>query len=320
MTGAETRGLILSACALAAAATLPLWASGYVLSLGVTVAMFTVLATSWALFSGPTRYVSLATAAFFGIGTYVTGLGFETLPLWALVTLAGVIGAALAALVGIATLRLSGVYFVIFTLGLAELIRQIITWSQNMAGQRGLYVLTDVTEAGIYWMLVAMAAAVFAAGWLIGRSRLGFAVRIIGDDEEVARHSGIDTALTKVALFVIPGAAAAMTGAILAPRYVYIEPSLAFAPILSFQVVIMALLGGAGRLWGPLVGVIPFTLLLEAVARSFPNQTTLVLGLAFLVIVYLLPRGFVGLFEDLRRRGTGRSAGAGTPATTEARA
>jgi branched-chain amino acid transport system permease protein len=319
MTRAEIRGVGLSAAALAGAATLPLWASGYVLSLGVTVAMFTVLATSWALFSGPTRYVSLATAAFFGIGTYVTGLGFEALPFWALVALAGAIGAVLAAVVGLATLRLSGVYFVIFTLGLAELIRQVITWSQNMAGQRGLYVLTDITEAGIYWMLLGLAAAVFAVGWLIGRARLGFAVRIIGDDEEVARHAGIDTALTKVALFVIPGAAAAMTGAILAPRYVYIEPSLAFAPILSFQVVIMALLGGAGRLWGPLVGVIPFTLLLEAVARSFPNQTTLVLGLAFLVIVYLLPRGFVGLIEDLRRRAAGRG-GPETGAADGARA
>jgi branched-chain amino acid transport system permease protein len=96
--------------------------------------------------------------------------------------------------------------------------------------------------------------------------------------------------------------AAAATGAILAPRYVYIEPSLAFSPMLSFQVVIMALLGGPGRLWGPLVGVIPFTFLWEAISSSFPNQTTLVLGLTFLVIVYALPRGFVGLLEDGRLR------------------
>ncbi|SDY62151.1 branched-chain amino acid ABC transporter permease [Citreimonas salinaria] len=298
--------------ALAAAATLPWIGSSYYLALGVTIATFTVLATSWAIFSGPTHYISLATAAFYGVGTYTTGLLIETMPYWSILAIAGLIGAAGAALVGLATLRLSGVYFVIFTLGLAEFVRQVLTWVQNLTGQKGIYVLTQITEAQIYWQLVGLAALVWLAGWLIGRSRLGFALRIIGDDEEVARHSGIDTAMAKVLLFMIPGAAAAMTGAILAPRFVYIEPAVAFSPMLSFQVVIMALLGGTGRLWGPLVGVIPFTFLWEAISSSFPNQTTLLLGLTFLLIVYLLPRGFVGLFLDLRQHGGGtfRRAGA----------
>ncbi len=302
LTGTDIRNLCVAALALAVCALLPFGDNGYWLGLGVTIAMFTALATSWALFSGPTHYISLATAAFFGVGTYVTGLGIDSLPFWSLVGLAGVIGAILAALVGIATLRLSGVYFVIFTLGLAELVRQVITWVQNNTGQKGLYVLTDLDEAGIYWWLLGLCTIVFLAGWLIGRSRLGFALRIIGDDETVADHSGINTARAKVLLFMVPGAVAAMTGAILAPRYVYIEPSLAFAPILSFQVVIMALLGGASRLWGPLVGVIPFTFLLEAVSSNFPNQTTLVIGFAFLVIVYLLPGGFVGLLDKILHR------------------
>ncbi len=299
LTGTDLRNLCLAILAFGVCALLPFGDNGYWLGLGVTIAMFTTLATSWALFSGPTHYISLATAAFFGVGTYVTGLGIETFPFWALVGLAGIFGAVLAALVGLATLRLSGVYFVIFTLGLAELVRQVITWVQNNTGQKGLYVLTDLDEAGIYWWLLGLAALVFLTGWLIGRSRLGFALRIIGDDETVAAHSGINTARAKVLLFMVPGAVAAMTGAILAPRYVYIEPSLAFAPILSFQVVIMALLGGASRLWGPLVGVIPFTFLLEAVSSNFPNQTTLVIGMAFLVIVYLLPSGFAGLVDKV---------------------
>lgn len=299
--GKETQGLLIAAVLLIIAATLPYYGSAYMLSIGITIAMFTVLATSWALFSGPTHYISLATAAFFGLGTYTTGLGFETLPFWSLIILAGVLGAVLAALVGLATLRLSGVYFVIFTLGLAELVRQVITWGQNMTGQKGLYVLTDFTEGNLYQMLVALAALVFLTGWLIGRSRLGFALRIIGNDETVAAHSGINTAQAKVLLFMVSGAVAAMTGAILAPRYVYIEPSLAFTPLLSFQVVIMALLGGVHRLWGPIVGVIPFTLILETISANFPNQVTLFIGIVFLVIVYFIPRGFAGLFEDLRR-------------------
>jgi branched-chain amino acid transport system permease protein len=99
---------------------------------------------------------------------------------------------------------------------------------------------------------------------------------------------------------MVSGAVAAMTGAILAPRYVYIEPALAFTPLLSFQVVIMALLGGVHRLWGPIVGVIPFTLILETISANFPNQVTLFIGIVFLIIVYFIPRGFAGLIEQIR--------------------
>jgi branched-chain amino acid transport system permease protein len=302
MTSLEIRNLLLAALAFGLVALLPLYDTGYLLSIATTMAMFTVLATSWALFSGPTHYISLATAAFFGLGTFVTGLGFQTLPFWLLPLIAAGLGAALAAIVGLVTLRLSGVYFVIFTLGLAEFVRQVVTWVQNRTGQRGMYVLTSITEKHIYWQLVALAALVFLIGWLIGRSRLGFALRVIGNDETVAKHSGIDTARAKVILFMISGAVAAVVGAMLAPRYIYIEPSTAFAPILSFQVVIMALLGGTGRLWGPLAGVIPFTILWEVISREAPNQTLLLLGLAFLLIVYVLPGGFVGLYERLKRR------------------
>lgn len=309
MTAQDWQNIVLAAVLLALAACLPLTGHAYWLTLGVTIAMYTVLATSWALFSGPTHYISLATAAFFGLGTYTTALGIENgLSYWATLPVAALLGAVVAALVGLATLRLSGVYFVIFTLGLAELVRQLVTWFQNVSGQKGLYVLTDITEAQIYWQLVVLAGVVYLAGWAIGRSRLGFALRIIGDDEDVARHSGINTARTKVLLFMVPGAVAAVTGGILAPRYIYIEPSLAFTPMLSFLVVIMALLGGLSRLWGPLVGVIPFTLLWETISASFPNQTTLLLGISFLTIVYLLPKGFVGLIETIRRRASTREA------------
>ena len=284
--------------------------SAYHLSLALSIAMYTVLATSWALFSGPTHYLSLATAAFYGVGSYVVAAGIGVLPYPLLLLLAGVAGALLAALVGVATLRLSGVYFVIFTLGLAELIRQLVTWVQNnMTGSRGLYVLTDITERTIYWELLGLAALVYLVGWLIARSRLGFALRIIGNDEVVAAHSGIHSARAKVLLFMVSGIFAAVVGAVMAPRYTYIEPSLAFSPELSFQVVIMALLGGVHRLWGPLVGVIPFTLLWELIAANVPTQTVLLLGIAFLLIVYLIPHGVVGRIETEFRRLAARAGG-----------
>jgi branched-chain amino acid transport system permease protein len=311
MTRREIRTTILAVIAFAILPWLPfLKDSGYLMSLAIPIVMYTVLATSWALFSGPTHYISLATAAFYGVGAYVVAGGIGAIPYAVLVLLAGVAGGILAALVGMATLRLSGVYFVIFTLGLAEMVRQLVTWVQNnFTGSRGLYVLTDITERIIYWELLVLAVLVYLIGFSVNRSRLGFAVRIIGNDELVAAHCGIHSARAKMILFVISGIFAAVVGAVMAPRFTYIEPSLAFSPELSFQVVIMALLGGVHRLWGPLVGVIPFTLLWEVIAASFPTQTVLLLGVAFLLIVYFIPQGVVGLIEFwVRRAGSGRGS------------
>jgi branched-chain amino acid transport system permease protein len=300
MSPRETRNLVIAALLFGAAALLPFTDNGYAISIGVTIAMYVVLSTSWALFSGPTHYISLATAAFYGLGTMIVAMGIETVPYVVLLLMSVVAGAVMAALIGLATLRLSGVYFVIFTLGLAEMIRQLVSWLQNnMGGSRGLYVLTDLTENHIYWELLALAAVVFLVGWWIGRSRLGFAMRIIGNDETVAAHCGINTARSKILLFMVSGMVAALVGALLAPRWTYIEPNIAFSPLLSFEVVIMALLGGTNRLWGPLVGVIPFTILLEVIEANYPSQTILVLGIAFLLIVYLVPHGVVGRLEQI---------------------
>lgn len=304
MSRRELLVAVLVCVAFALLAFLPVLPNNDMLmALAVPIAMYTVLATSWALFSGPTRYISLATAAFYGIGAYTVAIGLESLPYPVLLIVAAILGGVVAALVGAATLRLSGVYFVIFTLGLAELVRQVVTWFQNnFTGTRGSYVFTDITEAHIYWQLLALAFVVFLIGWLIGRSRLGFAMRIIGDDELVARHVGIHTAGAKIALFIVSGAFAAVIGGVMAPRFVYIEPAIAFSPQLSFMVVIMALLGGVHRLWGPLVGVIPFTIAWELIAAQFPSQTVLLMGFAFLIIVFFIPNGVVGLIENAFQR------------------
>lgn len=299
LSSGEIRIAAVGAVAFAAAATLPLLDQGYYLTLAVNMVLYAALCTAWTLFSGPTHYVSLATAAFFGLGTYSVGLGLDYLPFAALVLIGGAAAAIMAGLVGAATLRISGVYFVIFTFGLAELVRQIVSYAQvKVSAKMGLYVFTDFTERDIYWMLLALTAMIFLTGWLINRSRLGFAMQIIGNDETVARHSGIDTAKLKIILFMISGAFIGIAGAIIAPRYSYVEPPSAFNPMISFNVVIMALLGGTRRLWGPLVGVIPFTILMDFVSVRFPNDTSIVIGLAFLVIVYVLPDGITGRLEQ----------------------
>ena len=284
--------------ALAMFVAFPLVATGYHLALAISLLYFTVLATAWALFSGPTHYISLATAAFFGIGAYTTAVLTEFLP-WPLVLLAAAaIGCVVALIVGLSTLRLSGIYFVIFSFGLAELIRQLVTWYEvNIHGSIGRYIFANTTSEGIYWRLLALTVLVLGAGWLIRHSRFGLAVRVIGQDETVARHCGIDTTRAKLALFAISASFMTVTGAVMAPRWTYIDPAIAFNPVLSFEVVIMALFGGAGTLFGPLLGAVPLVLLFEVLIATFPNYFSVVLGSVFVLIVYALPNGVIGLLQ-----------------------
>jgi len=217
--------------------------------------------------------------------------------------------------VGLSTLRLSGIYFVIFSFGLAELIRQLVTWYEvHIHGSVGRYIFADTTSEGIYWRLLVLAVMVFGAGWLIRHSRLGLAVRVIGQDEAVARHCGIDTTRAKLALFAVSAGFMTLTGAVMAPRWTYIDPAIAFNPVLSFEVVIMALFGGAGTLFGPALGAVPLVLLFELLIANFPNYFSILLGTIFVLIVYALPHGVIGFLEatlpPLRRAAgvTGMSA------------
>jgi branched-chain amino acid transport system ATP-binding protein/branched-chain amino acid transport system permease protein len=303
----SSRNVTLTAAAaiiIAALAAFPLIASGYHLALGISLLYFTVLASAWALFSGPTHYISLATAAFFGIGAYTTAVLTDYLP-WPLVLLAAAaVGVIVALIVGLSTLRLSGIYFVIFSFGLAELIRQLVAWYEiNIHGSVGRYIFADTTSEGIYWRLLALVVMVLGAGWLIRHSRLGLAVRVIGQDEAVARHCGIDTTRAKLVLFAVSAGFMTVTGAVMAPRWTYIDPAIAFNPVLSFEVVIMALFGGAGTLFGPLLGAVPLVLLFEVLIATFPNYFSIVLGAVFVLIVYGLPNGVIGLVQaKLTRR------------------
>lgn len=293
-------GFLLVFAALVVVAILPFFIqSDYFISYTINVLQYGALATAWTLFSGPTRYISLATTAFFGIGAYTVAVLSETLPWFAVLGVAGLIGIVLALIVGLSTLRLSGVHFVIFTFGLAELVRQVVTWYEvNVTRVIGRYIFLEITQRQIYWQLLALLALALFAGWLIQRSRLGLALRVIGEDELVARHLGMNTTRAKVTLFVISSTFMTLVGAVMSPRWTYIDPGIVFNPTVSFQVLIMSLLGGVGHLLGPLAGVIPLTALFEFLSAQFPNYFSILLGAAFLVIVYLVPNGIV---EVLRK-------------------
>lgn len=304
-------GWLVAIAALVPLALAPSFLSPYGLALMIGMAGYVALATAWALFSGPTRYASLATAAFFGIGAYVSAALHELMPYPLVLAAATAVGLVVAAIVGLSTLRLAGVYFVIFTFGLAELVRQLVTWYEvNVTGTLGRYVFTDLEPRHIYWQLLAVAAGTLAISWWIGRSRLGLALKVIGDDEVVAAHAGIDITRVKLALFAISSAIITLVGAIQAPRWIYIEPAIVFNPTVSFLTLIMALLGGANRLWGPALGAIPLFLLFEWLSVHFPNHYPILLGLLFILIVFVLPNGVLAFLDKQWARVRAARAGA----------
>jgi branched-chain amino acid transport system permease protein len=283
----------------AALAAVPWLVSDYGLGFMINLMCYLVLTVAWALFSGTTRYVSLATAAFFGLGAYTVAMLIKEMPIYATFGVALVLGTLMALLVGLVTLRISGMFFVIFGFGLSELMRELLVWWEiNKTHTMGRYVFVPFDTTMIYEHLLGLAVLVFLVGWLLRRSRLGVALLVIGDDETMARQAGINVPVAKLVIFVISSVSMTAVGAVMAPRFGYLTPNFAFNPLISFQVVIMALLGGMQRLWGPLLGVVPLVFLSEFLQVRFPFWFSVFLGLIFMIIVYFLPRGITGLVED----------------------
>jgi branched-chain amino acid transport system permease protein len=291
--------IIALALLVAALAAVPWLVSDYGLGFMINLMCYLVLTVAWALFSGTTRYVSLATAAFFGLGAYTVAMLIKEMPIYATFGVALVLGTLMALLVGLVTLRISGMFFVIFGFGLSELMRELLVWWEiNKTHTMGRYVFVPFNTTMIYEHLLGLAVLVFLVGWLLRRSRLGVALLVIGDDETMARQAGINVPVAKLVIFVISSVFMTAVGAVMAPRFGYLTPNFAFNPLISFQVVIMALLGGMQRLWGPVLGVVPLVLLLEFLQVRFPFWFSVFLGLVFMIIVYFLPRGITGLVED----------------------
>lgn len=291
---------LMLAAIVASLALVPMLVDDYGLGLAIGVMSYIALCSSWALFSGPTRYVSLATVAFFGTGAYAVAALAEDLPFYAILAMAALVGLVASLVVGLATLRLAGIYFVIFTFGLAEMVRQLLTWYEvNVSGTLGRYIFVEVEAYQIFYMLLAIAAIALAVRWWVDRTRLGLAVRAIGDDEVIARHAGVDVTRVKLILFSISSVLVTLIGAIQAPRWTYVEPSIVFNPTISFLTLIMALLGGASRLWGPACGAVPLFFLFEWLSARFPDHYSIILGLLFIGIVFLFPEGVLARFEQL---------------------
>jgi branched-chain amino acid transport system permease protein len=267
--------------------------------------MYIVLTSSWAMFSGPTGHISLATAAFFGVGIYSAAILGTKMPLLVTVLVGGLASAVLALLVGYLTLRLKGVYFAIFTFGLLELIKNLLLWFEvKFTGTRGRFVVV-VDYDTVYFIMLAILALTLLTAYLIRKSKYGLALQSIGEQEEAAEHIGINVTLLKVFTFAISAFFIGAAGTIMATRWTYIDPFIAFNMELSFTPVLMATFGGMGQLFGPVLGATIFAYLEEVLITQFPYYYMLFFGTVLVVTVLFLPNGLIGLIQKWRARTTG---------------
>lgn len=274
---------------------LPAFATPFTQSLALTCLMYAGLAVSWSLFSGPTRYLSLATSAFFGLGAYCTAWGLGRLPWPLVVMLGGCAAVAFAFLIGLVTLRLRGAYFAVITYGLGELVRHTITHIEKTQFHTVGRVLTEAPpSAVVYWTVLVIAALAVGTSHVCGRSRLGHALRAIGMDEERSATLGVNPLRAKLAGFCLSSWFAGALGAAIAVRWTYIDPHTVFNPFIVFQTVLISMVGGPLTVAGPLTGAIVFSLLAEYLRLSLPYLYMIILGVLLITAVLYLPEGFAG--------------------------
>lgn len=278
------------------ALALPLYGSEFAVSMLLTCLMYVALSSSWGLFCGSTRYLSLATAAFFGIGAYTSALMLEHLPWLAVIALGALVAAAVALVMGAAVLHLRGTYFAVLTFGMTELIRHAVTTFEKMVtGTVGRVLMVVPDRNTIYLTVLGIATLAVLTSILVRRSRFGLAMAGIGSDEQRAQTLGVNTKLVKMGGFALTAAFAGAVGAAMATRWTYIDPATVFNPFIGFQTVLIALIGGAATLWGPLLAAIVFSLLAETLRLQVPQAYMVGLGVLLILSVLYLPGGLASL-------------------------
>lgn len=289
-------------------ACLPLMGDNYLLRLGTMFAMYAVMALSWNIIGGYAGYPSFATAAFFGLGAYagaiLQGNGVPMPLAWAA---AGIVAALFAAVVGSAILHLKGHYFAIASLVLAEVLLEVTTsWTSLTGGGMGLNLpvvrmSVDAQARLFFWSMLAVAVLALAMNWAVAKSRIGFALRCIRQNEDASSMVGINTTFYKVTAFVLSAVLVGSAGALYASWVFYIEPPDVYSVLTSIKPIVMVMLGGAGTVLGPMIGAGIFLVMEEIVWRNFLSIHAAVLGLLIVGLIFFLPNGILGVL-GLRRR------------------
>jgi len=302
--------------ALLAALAYPwLFSTAFEQRLGALVLLSAITASAWNIVGGYAGQISVGHVVFFGCGAYGSLAAYT---LWAWPPLAGLplgVAAALliAALIGTPTLRLSGHYFSMATIAVVELARLLVTNSDTLGGAQGLsgpvvprtvWDMSFLSALPYYYLFLAVLLTTLAITWRMERHRMGFYLRAIKGSERAARSLGADAPRYKLYAYLLSAAFTAVGGGLYATLFGFIDPESGLGILTSVKMLIMAALGGAGTLFGPLIGA-ALLVPLEEFSNSLlgakgGGPTFVVYGAVIMLLARFLPAGLLGLLKPKR--------------------
>jgi len=309
--------LVLVGVFTAVSAAAPIYVGGMI----VTTIIYAALATSWNVVGGFAGQLSLAHAGFFGLGAFTSSILYVKLDIspWIGLVIAIIAGAAVAFLIGVPTFRLRGPYYALATLALGIILYSLSVQLNSITGGHAGMSLPPTPSwanmtflqqwpyaliAGIY-LLICLGVGV----WIVS-SRLGYQLAAVREDEEAARALGVNATKVKLIAGTISGALAAGVGTIYAQYVLFITPDSVLGTAVAIEIIVFAVVGGSGTVFGPLLGAVLLVPVGQVILREFggalPGLHTLVYGIVVVIVVLLFPRGIAGLIGAAQRRIRGR--------------
>ena len=286
-------------------AGLPLLADKLWFRIATTVAMFVVMASAWNIIGGLTGYASFGNVAFFGLGAYTVGVLVSSRgwPFPLALIVAPVTATLFALIVGIPLLRLRGHYFAVATLGIGVAVGEVVNNLAPLGASTGLFLPIVRSDLLFFYLMLGAAALAVCSTWLILRTRFGYGLLAIRENEEAAKIIGVNTNLYKVAAFCIAAALTGLAGGIFAQWNSFINQENVFAISDNVQMILMAVVGGAGTVLGPVAGAISLELIIQTLAGggSAAVYSQIGLGVLLAVCVIFIPRGVIDFFGGQSR-------------------
>jgi branched-chain amino acid transport system permease protein len=293
------------AIALALLAFVPWVASPSIIQFGISTLLMATLAQSWNIIGGYTGYASFGNSVFYGLGSYGVAIAMVqwNLPFGVGLALGAVLALVFAVLLGLPVLRLRGHYFAICTLALAEVMTAIVSNLEIAGRNTGLVLPLLRGDALFYELSLGLLGLTTLAVIYIARSRFGFGLIAIRENEEAAAVMGVDTTRYKVAAFAISGFFTSLAGGIHAYWITFLDPVSAFDITLNVKMIIMAVFGGPGSIFGPVVGAFLLSAISEVLATKISTLASLFFGFVIVVAVVFMPRGLADFGRRFRTLG-----------------
>ena len=286
-------------------ATVPWVASPTMIQFGISTLLIASLAQAWNIIGGYAGYASFGNSVFYGLGSYGTAVAMVqwNLPFGAGLALGALVAVVFAVLLGLPVLRLRGHYFAIATLALAQVMAAVVANLDITGRNIGLVLPLARGDAMFYELALALLiVATLTVAW-VAHSRFGYGLIAIREDEDAASAIGVNATLLKVTAFALAGILSGVAGGIHAYWITFIDPASAFDLSLNVRMIIMAVFGGAGSVFGPVVGAFVLSAVSEVLSSEVSSIASLFFGVVIVVAVVLMPRGLADLARRWRTAG-----------------